>query len=174
MVLKELPLLEHFGVSENFIYSFVLIVFAIAGVAVFEHIPETGSNELQSIYLSVKDCNVQEKKCKVETKEFNVEISMDENIFYLKRFNIAVLAENNEKSHIESIKVSFKMKNMNMGNNHFILKKVKSINNKKSWKGDALLPICVTGRADWFSELEVVTQKNKYIIGFPIFVKKAS
>ena len=97
---------------------------------------------------------------------------MDKDIYYLKRFS--VLVENNEPHNIKSMKISFKMKDMDMGNNQFTLNKVKLINKKKSWKGDALLPICVTGRADWFSELEIITKENKYIIEFPIFVKKAS
>lgn len=104
--------------------------------------------------------------------EHNLEVSMDKNIYYLKKFNINIFIENNDHFHVESINVSFNMKNMNMGSNRFNLKKAISENNKEYWKGTALLPICVTGRADWFSELEVVTKQNKYIIEFPILVKK--
>ena len=61
-----------------------------------------------------------------------------------------------------------------MGVNRFLLKKTNFRNEKQKWQGKALLPICVTGRADWVSELEVVTQKSKYVFSFPIFVKQAS
>ena len=61
------------------------------------------------------------------------------------------------------------MNNMNMGVNRFLLKR----DNKSIWKGKALLPICVTGRADWLSEIEILTTKNKYIISIPILVKKS-
>ena len=171
MVDKALLLLEHSGVHKKYLYIFALIVFAVTCAVVFDLIFKAGRNELQPLYLSVKDCNVQQKKCKVSINILNFDISMDKNINYLKKFNINIFVENNEFSHVELINVSFNMKNMNMGSNRFTLKKVMSENNKEYWKGVALLPICITGRADWFAELEVITKENKYIIEFPILVK---
>ena len=124
------------------------------------------------IKISIDKCNVQQKKCKLELGRFNVEISMDKNIYYLKKFNVDIWLESKENTIIESIQVNFKMKNMNMGVNHFILNKIKSDNKKQNWQGSALLPVCVTGRADWFSELNIVTNQNKYIMEFPVLVKK--
>ena len=65
------------------------------------------------------------------------------------------------------------MKNMNMGVNRFKLIKPSSKNIKKLWTGKALLPVCITGRADWFAELELISKKKKYMISFPISVKQA-
>lgn len=148
---------------------FIVSVFII--IAGLNAIHTEDNNKLSSIKVSIGDCNVQQKQCKAELKEFDIEISMDKNIFYLKKFNVDVWAENKGSTNIESIQVDFKMKNMNMGINHFILNKIKSENKKQNWKGSALLPVCVTGRADWFSELTISTKQNKYILEFPILVK---
>ena len=150
-----------------FVFIFVLFVFAIIRVNVFS---EDANNKLKPVYISVEDCNIQEKKCKISLGKFSVDISVDENIYYLKKFDVDVFIK--ERKKIESVQIYFKMKNMNMGNNHFIFNKVGSDNESQHWQASALLPICVAGRADWFSELEVVTKNNKYIISFPILVKK--
>jgi len=97
---------------------------------------------------------------------------MDKNIYYLKKFNVDIWVESKKNTNIESIHIDFKMKNMNMGVNHFILNKIKSENKKQKWQGKMLLPVCVTRRADWFSELAVITKQKKYILEFPILVKK--
>ncbi|MCK5385899.1 MAG: hypothetical protein KAJ39_01855 [Gammaproteobacteria bacterium] len=152
------------------ILFFIVSVFIVITVL---YVIQTGENDDRPlIKISVGNCNVQQKKCKVELEEFNIEISMDKSIYYLKKFNVDVWVESKQATNIESIQVDFKMKNMNMGVNHFILNKIKSENKKQNWQGNALLPVCVTGRADWFSELTVITKQNKYILEFSILVKK--
>ena len=166
---KELLLLENSGVSKNkFVLMLVSILFVVA--IIINVFSERANKKLKSTYISVEDCNVQEKKCKVNLDKFRIDISADENIFYLKNFDIDVFSK--EIINIESIKIYFKMKSMNMGNNHFIFNKVISDNNSQHWQANSLLPICVTGRADWFSELEIVTKSIHYIITFPLLVKK--
>ena len=152
------------------ILFFIIFIFIVITVLYVTQTDE--KNNLPSIKISFGNCNVQQKKCKVESEKFNIEISMDKSIYYLKKFNVDVWVESKQDTNIESIQIDFKMKNMNMGVNHFILNKIKSENKKQNWQGNALLPVCVTGRADWFSELNIITKQNKYILEFPILVKK--
>lgn len=150
----------------------IIFIIPVVIVIFFLNTIEMDSENKTAIYVSLNDCNVQNKKCRVELDNFNVEISLDDNIFYLKRFYFNVGIIGKEKNKIESIHIYFKMKNMNMGDNKFILNRVESVEVKQNWKGSALLPICVSGRADWFSELVINTSEYKYIIEFPILVKK--
>ena len=129
--------------------------------------------ERKVITLPVSKCNPQEQICKVEFDGLNIGLSLDKDIYYLKPFNISVYSNKNHNSIIEYIQIDFKMKGMEMGVNRFNLKKANSQNYKQVWKGKALLPVCVTSRVDWYSELEVVTRENKYIFIFPVSVKKA-
>ena len=153
----------------KFLFFIVSVFIAIIALNVIQ----TGeNNDRPLIKVSVGNCNVQQKKCKVDLEEFNIEISMDKSIYYLKKFNVDVWVESKESTNVESVQIDFKMKNMNMGVNHFILNKMKSENKKQKWQGNMLLPVCVTGRADWFSELAVITKQKKYILEFPILVKK--
>lgn len=155
------------------IKKILFIIVSVFIVITALNVIQTGeNNDRPPIKISVGNCNVQQNICKVELEKFNIEISMDKSIYYLKKFNVDVWVESKQDTNIESIQIDFKMKDMNMGVNHFILNKMKSENKKQNWQGNALLPVCVTGRADWFSELTIITKQNKYIIEFPILVKR--
>lgn len=156
--------------------SFTL-VFTIIVVAVFLFFLNENKiitfKEKDVIKITPNNCDSGNKKCLIESNGFSVEISFDENVYYLKPFNVSVLNKSTENLELESIKVNFKMNNMNMGVNRFMLKKVSSEKYTQIWKGEALLPICVTGRADWISEFEITTKNNKYLTSVPISVIKA-
>jgi len=116
----------------------------------------------------VENCQVQDEPCVANIGELELSISFVKNIYYLKPFDISISTSN--ASELISISVDFKMKNMDMGVNRFQLKR--DANKAELWQGKALLPICVTGRADWYSELEVTTKKGRYQIILPILVKQ--
>lgn len=121
--------------------------------------------------LILDDCNAQLQKCSTSFDDVNIDISIDENIFYLEKFNVSILTES-AKINIENISIDFKMKNMNMGLNRFWLMKKSTHNKKQVWLGKALLPVCITGRADWFAEVTIVTNEKNYILSFPVLVKR--
>ena len=153
----------------------IIGVFLVAVFAVFIMINIKWSEESkEQVVIIIPDvkCNAQKKVCKIELDGLNVELSFDNNIYYLKPFNVFVWSETD--FNVKSIQVDFKMKNMNMGVNRFSLRKDEIKNQKQKWQGKALLPVCVTGRADWLAELEVVTNQSKYIIAIPLSVKQAS
>ena len=128
--------------------------------------------KLAVVKISSGNCKPQNKVCNVELEGLKIGVLFDEDVFYLKPFNVSVSLNDKSNNKIESVYIDFKMKNMDMGVNRFLLTEVG--NKKQSWQGKALLPICVTGRADWFSELEIMTKQNKYILTFPLQVKRTS
>lgn len=150
-----------------------IVILIIVSYFIFLDNSSYNDNEQYKIIrLHVDNCNAQKQACSVDSNDLKIRISFDENIFYLKPFYISVIDESNVRSKIESIQIEFKMKNMDMGINRFLLEKINNENDKGFWKGKALLPICVAGRADWVSELNVRTKKYNYIISLPIEVKK--
>ena len=151
---------------------FIFILFVVSTILFFQFMPTQKNSDMESVYRSLENCNVQEKECMENIEKISFNIVMDKDIFYLKKFNVDVFVENKFKKRIKSIKISFKMKNMNMGNNVFVLNKPLSNKERQNWKTTAVLPICVSGRADWISALEVIIENKKYILEFPIQVKK--
>jgi len=136
-------------------------------------------NEKPITIITLENCEIQKEICRFNVQGISLEISMDQDIYYLKPFNVSlkrVLTSKpeNNSSDIESVFIDFKMKNMNMGINRFQLKKVKSKSDDIAWEGVALLPVCVAGRADWVSELDILTIDSHYRFIFPIIVKQAN
>jgi len=112
----------------------------------------------------------QEKTCNVKLNDAEVSVSFEKDIFYLKPFKVSLFSSNK----FDAVYIDFKMRNMDMGVNRFLLSTTDQKNNKQNWQGKALLPICVTGRADWYSELEIIIGAKKYIVSFPLTVKQAA
>lgn len=155
----------------SIIFFFLLIIVAGIILSVKWH---HKNNEQTIIKLPFENCYAQNKICTLIIDELKIEISFSKNIYYLKHFDVSVSTESKTDIDVESIHIDFKMKNMNMGVNRFILTKISSENKRQNWKGRALLPVCVTGRADWVSELEIMTKQNKYILTLPLNVKQTS
>lgn len=118
----------------------------------------------------VKECFVQNKDCEVFIKNRKVKFSTDEHIYYLKPFFAKVLVEDKFGLNIESIKVEFKMKGMNMGLNNYSLNRFALENNKTMWKGKVVLPVCITGRKEWFVSYKIKFSNEIYTVIFPVNV----
>ena len=129
--------------------------------------------ELTIIKMPIENCMPQERICNIKINDIEVSVSFEKEIFYLKPFKVSLFSENKNSNGIDAVYIDFKMRNMDMGVNRFLLSGTDSKNNKQNWQGKALLPICVTGRADWYSELEIIIDKKKYIVSFPLTVKQA-
>ena len=158
----------------NYKITLVLLFSIILVVIVLQDLKwGTDVKSLITVKIPIENCEPQIKVCNVELDNLEISVSFDKDIFYLKPFKVSVFKNADSSSVIESVYIDFKMKNMEMGVNRFLLSKIGSKDKKQSWLGKALLPICVTGRVDWFSELEIATQTKKYIITFPIIVKQA-
>jgi len=145
-----------------------LVVFILLAIFFIpqKYIVET--KVLPRVSVNNMQCNPQVKECKVDIDDIRLNISLDKNIYYLKPFNIVVGSNDKNGSKIKDIHIEFKMKNMDMGVNRFKL----TLHNNKHWKSKLLLPICITGRADWIAALEVVTESSEYVISFPLSVEK--
>lgn len=153
-----------------------LILIAFVSISLLK---ENDHDEKGITSISLKNCDIQKTVCTFNTPNLTLEISMDQDIYYLKPFNLSVkrsFTKNSGKdsSEIESIFVDFKMTNMNMGVNRFQLTKMNFKNDVYTWKGKALLPVCITGRADWVSELDILMKDSHYRLTFPILVKQAA
>ena len=137
--------------------------------ASYESVPD-----LARVVVKNPICYPQKQACQVGNEKFKAEIVFDKDIFYLKPFKVTVQTEEKENQFIKAVVVDFKMKSMDMGLNRFALNRKSETGKLVDWQGTALLPVCVTGRIDWFSEIEFVTGKEKYVFSFPMEVKKTS
>ena len=158
-------------INKNLIFV-LLVIITVALMLIYALNKKNAGDVRTVIYVPLEKCKSQQPICEAELNELNVKISFEKDIYYLQPFMISVLTENKASIEIESIHVDFKMEGMDLGLNRFRLSKVSYNNKKQKWTGKAILPICVTGRADWFSVIEVVTKQNKYLLSVPVLVKQ--
>ena len=166
--------------KNNKIIISLLLIFLVALFYYLKSLKvDNREKELPVTNISVEDCVIQKQVCTIETDKFKLNISSDEKIEYLRPFNILISTETKNYSEIDKIQLDFKMIGMNMGVNRFVLKTSDTKKNthvrkgKQIWKGKALLPVCVSGRADWVAEVEVLASQVRYILTFPISVQSA-
>ena len=152
--------------NKTIVVSLILII-TLAVISIYNLNTQALFNDNVVVEISALECKPQIQSCKIVTEDFNIEISLNENIFYLKPFNVFVQTEVKTNFDIEFIQIDFKMEGMNMGVNRFLLTKKNNNDKKKVWNGKALLPICVARRADWFAELEIVTKQKQYFLSIP-------
>ena len=132
------------------------------------------NNAIEKVVIPVSSCYPQNEICTVISEKFNLEVKFDKNIFYLKPFGVTITTEAINDKKIDAISVDFKMNNMNMGINRFNFLNKNKINNKDTWGAKAVLPVCVTARADWIAEISVLAKNKKYLFSFPLNVQKGS
>ena len=113
-------------------------------------------------------CDIQKGVCQLTVNNTKIKVYTAKNIYYLKPFDFLVTVEKNEGFDIDSIYVDFKMNNMNMGVNRFKLQS----EDGRLWQGKALLPVCVSGRAEWLAEVDIMAAETQHRFLFPIIVEK--
>ena len=160
-------------VKKTVIFSIIILI-ACALAAINNLTIEDTKIKRAIIIVPTEQCTTLSNQCTVNLNGVKLKISFDQNVYYLKPFNVTVEFDNSSDFNVDKISVDFKMKNMNMGINRFSLKNDYSDNKNNKWFGIALLPICVTGRADWNASFEVTTSNNQYLISFPLDIKKSA
>lgn len=146
----------------------VFLALLFWGKLQFHHSNENFSN----IEIKNAICHSSENTCSVENDSFKLNLEMDKKIYYLTAFNVSARSEIKNKLPITKILLDFKMKGMDMGVNQVLLEPAKNDNNIQQWQGSGLLPICVSGRADWVAELEIYINQTRYHLQFPVNVHK--
>ena len=158
-------------VKKTVIFSIIILIASVLAVINSQSIENTKIKRTV-IIVPTEQWTTLSNLCTVNLNGVKLKISFDQNVYYLKPFNVTVEFNNSSDFNVDKIFVDFKMKNMNMGINRFSLKNDYSDTKNSKWFGIVLLPICVTGRADWIASFEVTTNNNQYLISLPLDIKK--
>jgi len=98
------------------------------------------------------DCDPAKKICVAHNEEISLSLSLQGPVRVLTPFAVTVrLDESAAWSSTNHIAVTFSMVGMTMGLNRFMLKQ----QDPRTWQGQAMLPVCSSGRTDWRILVEV-------------------
>ena len=147
-------------VSLILITVLIYIVLFVPGLN--QALKQENSRQLQSVGViqEAQQCTSLTTGCDTKIDGLSLALKFPKNIIYLNSFPIEVSLSGDKQSQIENVKIEFRMLKMNMGINYYQLQQDRG--NKILWKGNGVLPICVTGRTDWQAHVEVKIKDKIY------------
>lgn len=105
--------------------------------------------------------------CTARGEALSMALRLGDDIRPLERFPAEVTLDGPAVTEIDSVSLRFAMAGMDMGVNRFDLRP----RGTGVWQGQALLPICSTGRQDWGITVEV-RGSRRYEVEFSVVFKR--
>jgi len=153
----------------------LVVVIAIAGgyswVAIYhtENDPAPAAPvETVSLQVTETACQKTRAACRATHPELGeITLRFPEGAYYMQRF--AAELRMSDAIRVDQIRLDLTMTDMDMGRNRFAL----SPAGDGLWRGELLLPICVTGRVDWQVRVQLDRGERRYEAVFPLNVTRA-
>ncbi len=120
----------------------------------------------------ISECLPQQQKCQFSIEQLNFSLEYSKDIYYLKPYQVRLYTEEKDGHLIKQATIDFQMKNMPMGINRFVLKKAGLKEGKQQWQSQIILPVCVTGRVDWYAQVDIVMDGVDYRVITPVIVQR--
>ncbi|MDR9435741.1 MAG: hypothetical protein RI563_02605 [Thiohalophilus sp.] len=153
----------------------LVVLIAIVGGYSWVAIYQTDSDaapaapvETVSMQVTETACQKTRAACRATHPELgDIALRFPEGAYYMQRFETELhLAKATE---LDQVTLDLDMTDMDMGRNRFKL----SPAGDGIWRGELLLPICVTGRVDWQVRVQLDTAGRRYEAVFPLNVTRA-
>lgn len=97
------------------------------------------------VLLGDRDCTGQSAACMLNVEGLQVKLILPDRMVPLEKFPVRIELQGQQADGIDNVTVDFAMRGMDMGLNRYRLAPV----DEAVWSGEAILPVCVTGRSDW-------------------------
>ncbi|TDY01162.1 hypothetical protein [Thiohalophilus thiocyanatoxydans] len=153
----------------------LVVLIAIAGGYSWVAIDHTDNDpapaaptETVSLQVTETACRDTRAACRATHPELgDISLRFPEGAYYMQRFEAELrLAKSTE---LDRVTLDLDMTEMDMGRNRFTL----SPAGEGIWRGELLLPICVTGRVDWQVRVQLDRGERRYEAAFPLNVTRA-
>jgi len=153
----------------------LVVVIAIAAGYSWVAIYHTDNNtapaapaETVSLPVTETACQKTRAACRATHPDLgDITLRFPEGAYYMQRFEAELrLAKSTD---LEQVTLDLQMTGMDMGRNRFKL----SPAGDGIWRGELLLPICVTGRVDWQVRVQLDRDERRYEAVFPLNVTRA-
>jgi hypothetical protein len=134
----------------------VLLGYGWARFKQAEITPDLSQSELLG---KVVDCDLSQQGCTLE----GYQLEFERPVKPLTLLKARLLSEH----PIDSAVLYLEMKDMDMGINRFTFRQV----GQGAWEADMIIPVCATGRRDWFASLVILADGKHQRLVFPFTVK---
>ncbi len=125
---------------------------------------------VETVPMSVTEtaCQKTQSACRATHPQLgDISLRFPEGAYYMQRFEAELTLA--KAIELEQVTLDLDMTDMDMGRNRFRL----SPAGEGLWRGELLLPICVTGRVDWQVRVQLDRDERRYEAVFPLNVTRA-
>lgn len=109
--------------------------------------------------LEAPSCNAAAQPCVMTHSDVEVTLELGPKMRSLVAFPVLVQVTG---MSLQRVDVRFDMQGMSMGMNRFQLQETGS----GQWSGESMLPVCWTGRRDWFATVELHGKSQNFDVVF--------
>ncbi len=156
--MRRLPLLLSMGL--------VLSVIVASYVAWRSHTDKITRSAQQHLAVQSQDnseCDLARQTCIAQFADMQVQVELPQQPVYLKPFVLKVRTRGNSSVAITTVRAHFVMQDMQMPTPVTTLQAMPSADDgERSWQGNAILPVCISGRHDWRVVIELETATTRY------------
>jgi len=149
---------------KHYFFIAVFIVLSVIGINSFKN-TASPRQSIQLINLS-PDCDPSQQACGANLQGLSITLSTSQPVSAMKLFDVKLQANGFSQQTINKASANFVMQGMEMGLSKFNLAEMK----KGIWQGQAMLPVCTSGRSDWLVEIKLETKEQEYLAQFQLKV----
>lgn len=113
------------------------------------------------------ECDLAKQTCIAQFADLQVQAALPQPPVYLKPFVLTVHTRGRNSAAITAVRAQFVMTDMQMPTPVTSLVPTISADNRDpSWQGNAILPVCISGRHDWRVVIELETATMRYRVQY--------
>jgi hypothetical protein len=113
-----------------------------------------------------QDCDSARQACLARGDDLEIELRLGPQLRPLEPFSAQLRALRGDLNAQARIDVKFQMRGMDMGLNRYRLGR----DADGDWRARAVLPVCTTGRSDWYAMVEIVQDGRRWVAEMPFAV----
>ena len=139
------------------------LLLAILLSAVYFHFRPPAGADVPLFSAPPVACGTALEACLSEIEGRQIRFRLPRAAAYLKSFPVRVSLQG--FGEVDTVVVRFEMRDMNMGYNSVSLARGES-----GWQGEAILPLCASGRQDWLATVTIQARGMRYqaVFGFEV------
>jgi hypothetical protein len=155
--MKLKPLLSLLGLSAAFA--------ALIGLWTLQPGMDASPEDAVALLVDV-DCDSARQTCRARGGDLEIELRLGPPVLPMEAFDIQLQSMRGDLGTQARIDVQFQMRGMDMGLNRYRLDR----DADGVWRGRALLPVCASGRSDWYAVIGIAQDGRRWVAEIPFVV----
>ena len=143
----------------------VLVVVGLVGVWRLRPGLDRPAQQAEALHIEA-ECDSAQRACRARGEDIELELRLGPPVLPMQDFEIQLRSMRGALAADAQVEVQFQMRAMDMGHNRYRL----VADADGVWRGRAMLPVCSSGRSDWFAQLEISAGDRRWQAELPFTI----